>query len=167
MEYLTKNHSKYLLQYHIIFVVKYRLKIIDQFPIKDICSQLSINDNYIIKVMEVDKAMFQSRHYRNILMSKVKSEPLNKFSGFNFLYKIRRIIMNFKNVGMLFVNLVKKPVLNLLIKYLNTDTFRSTLADKINERVDIPNMTEEQEKQFFELGVQASFEEVKKLIEKF
>ncbi len=31
MEYLTKNHSKYLLQYHIIFVVKYRLKIIDQF----------------------------------------------------------------------------------------------------------------------------------------
>ncbi len=145
MEYLTKNHSKYLLQYHIIFVVKYRLKIIDQFPIKDICSQLSINDNYIIKVMEVDKdhihllvqaepkisplyivkklkgkstiilwknysqiltryfwkehtfglmvilyllsAMFQSRHYRNILMSKVKSEPLNKFSGFNFLYK--------------------------------------------------------------------------------
>ncbi len=75
--------------------------------------------------------------------------------------------MNFKNVGMLFVNLVKKPVLNLLIKYLNTDTFRSTLADKINERVDIPNMTEEQEKQFFELGVQASFEEVKKLIEKF
>jgi len=36
-------------------VVKYRLKIIDQFPIKDICSQLSINDDYIIKVMEVDK----------------------------------------------------------------------------------------------------------------
>lgn len=75
--------------------------------------------------------------------------------------------MNFKNVGMFLVNLVKKPVLNLLIKYMNTDTFRSTLADKINERVDIPNMTEEQEKQFFELGVQASFEEIKKLIEKF
>jgi len=55
MDYLTKNHSKYLLQYHIVFVVKYRLKIIDQFPIKDICSQLSINDDYTIKVMEVDK----------------------------------------------------------------------------------------------------------------
>ena len=71
MEYLTKNHSKYLLQYHIIFVVKYRLKIIDQFPIKDICSQLSINDNYIIKVMEVDKD-----HIHLLVQAEPKISPL-------------------------------------------------------------------------------------------
>ncbi len=75
--------------------------------------------------------------------------------------------MNFKSVGILFVNLVKKPVINMLIKWLDTDTFRETLATRINERVDIENMPEEQEQKFFELGVQASFEEVKKLIKKF
>ena len=71
MEYLTKNHSKYLLQYHIIFVVKYRLKIIDQFLIKDICSQLSINDDYIIKVMEVDKD-----HIHLLIQAEPKISPL-------------------------------------------------------------------------------------------
>ncbi len=71
MEYLTKNHSKYLLQYHIIFVVKYRLKIIDQFPIKDILSQLSINDDYIIKVMEVDKD-----HIHLLIQAEPKISPL-------------------------------------------------------------------------------------------
>ena len=71
MEYLTKNHSKYLLQYHIIFVVKYRLKIIDQFPIKEILSQLSINDDYIIKVMEVDKD-----HIHLLIQAEPKISPL-------------------------------------------------------------------------------------------
>lgn len=71
MEYLTKNHSKYLLQYHIIFVVKYRLKIIDQFPIKDILSRLSINDDYIIKVMEVNKD-----HIHLLIQAEPKISPL-------------------------------------------------------------------------------------------
>ena len=43
MNYFTKNHSKFLLIYHIIFVVKYRQNIIDFFKedIKKIFIEIS------------------------------------------------------------------------------------------------------------------------------
>ena len=43
MEYMTKNHSKFLLMYHFIFVVKYRKNIINKFPIKSVLKEISEN----------------------------------------------------------------------------------------------------------------------------
>lgn len=55
MEHMTKNHSKFLLQYHFIFVVKYRKKIIGKFPVKAIFTKISEDQNFVIEMIEVDK----------------------------------------------------------------------------------------------------------------
>ena len=57
MNYFTKNHSKFLLMYHIIFVVKYRQNIIDFFKedIKEIFIEISKKYNFEILEIETDK----------------------------------------------------------------------------------------------------------------
>ncbi|HKZ57838.1 MAG TPA: hypothetical protein VJ024_09065, partial [Thermodesulfovibrionales bacterium] len=42
--YRTKNHCKYLITYHVIFVVKYRKKLLDQYG-----EDIKINNNICIK----------------------------------------------------------------------------------------------------------------------
>ena len=55
----SKNRHKYLLQYHIIFVCKYRKKLLASKEISDYIKQFSyeicIKSNIIIKYMETDK----------------------------------------------------------------------------------------------------------------
>lgn len=55
--YQSKNHSKYSLTYHIIFVVKYRKKLLVRFGnyIKKQFLQISADYNFEIDYMEVDK----------------------------------------------------------------------------------------------------------------
>lgn len=57
MKYETKNHSKFLLMYHVIFVCKYRKKILE--PIDDRLKQtlydISKESDFEILEMETDK----------------------------------------------------------------------------------------------------------------
>ncbi|MFA6446420.1 MAG: IS200/IS605 family transposase [Candidatus Paceibacterota bacterium] len=71
MEYMTKTHSKFLLQYHFIFVVKYRKNIIGKYPIKEIFQQLQENRNFVIETMEVDKD-----HIHLLVRTEPKISPL-------------------------------------------------------------------------------------------
>jgi putative transposase len=71
MEYVTKNHSKFLLMYHFIFVVKYRKKIIDRFPIKDILQKISDDSDFNILKMETDKD-----HVHLLVQTEPKISPL-------------------------------------------------------------------------------------------
>ena len=70
MEYLTKNHSKFLLQYHFIFVVKYRKKIISKFPIKNILLSIK-GKNFTIETLEIDKD-----HIHFLIRAEPKLSPL-------------------------------------------------------------------------------------------
>lgn len=58
-EWKSKNHSKYLLQYHLIFVCKYRKKLLSLNSISSDMKSLSKficeKHNVIIKYMETDK----------------------------------------------------------------------------------------------------------------
>lgn len=58
-EWKSKNHSKYLLQYHLIFVCKYRKKLLSSNSISSDMKSLSKficeKHNVIIKYMETDK----------------------------------------------------------------------------------------------------------------
>lgn len=71
MEYITKNHSKYLLMYHFIFVVKYRKQIIDRFPIKEIFETIQTNQNFEILKMETD-----IDHIHLLIQSEPKISPV-------------------------------------------------------------------------------------------
>lgn len=71
MEYLTKNNSKFLLQYHFIFMVKYRKNLIDRFPIKDIFTQIQEGQNFNIETMEIDK-----NHIHLLVRAEPKISPL-------------------------------------------------------------------------------------------
>jgi len=71
MEYITKNHSKYLLMYHFIFVVKYRKQIIDRFPIKEIFETIQTNQNFEILKMETD-----IDHIHLLIQSEPKIAPV-------------------------------------------------------------------------------------------
>ena len=57
--YKSGSHSKYLLQYHLIFVCKYRRKLLSSHNIASDIKRLSIeycqNHNVIIHYMETDK----------------------------------------------------------------------------------------------------------------
>lgn len=55
--YKSKNHSKYHLTYHIIFVCKYRKKLLIKYSddIKQIIFGISKNYDFTIKEMETDK----------------------------------------------------------------------------------------------------------------
>jgi putative transposase len=71
MDYVTKNHSKFLLMYHFIFVVKYRKKIVDRFPIKDILQKVSVDSNFSILKIETDKD-----HVHLLVQTEPKISPL-------------------------------------------------------------------------------------------
>ena len=73
MNYCTKNHSKFLLMYHIIFVIKYRQKIIDFFKedIKDIFIEISKKYNFKILEIETDED-----HIHLLIQADPKVSPL-------------------------------------------------------------------------------------------
>lgn len=58
-EYISSNHSKYLIKYHIILVCKYRRKVmLDKdmnSSVKNILLQVTSNSDFCIEVMETDK----------------------------------------------------------------------------------------------------------------
>lgn len=71
--YKNKNHSKFLLTYHIIFVCKYRKKILIKYgdDIKQIMFDISKNYDFVIREMEVDKD-----HIHFMIESVPKISPL-------------------------------------------------------------------------------------------
>ena len=58
-EWKSKNHSKYLLQYHLIFVCKYRKKLLSSNSIsndiKTLSEEICIRHNVNIRYMKTDK----------------------------------------------------------------------------------------------------------------
>ena len=71
--YKSKNHSKYLLTYHFIFVCKYRQKLLLKYGdyIKQIMFDISKKYDFVIKEMEVDKD-----HIHLMIESEPKVSPL-------------------------------------------------------------------------------------------
>ena len=57
MDYITKNHSKYLIMVHLIFVCKYRKHLLIPFgtQIKELMFDIAEENNFEIIEMEVDK----------------------------------------------------------------------------------------------------------------
>ena len=74
MSYFSKNHSKFIIKYHIIFVVKYRKNIISKNisnSIKTICKQIENNSDFSIDMIETDK-----NHVHLLVNSSPKLSPL-------------------------------------------------------------------------------------------
>ena len=71
--YKSKNHSKFILTYHIILVCKYRLKLLTKYgeDIKQIMYDISKKYDFEIKEMEVDK-----NHIHMMIESVPKISPL-------------------------------------------------------------------------------------------
>lgn len=57
MKYETKNHSKFLLMYHVIFVCKYRKPILESIDnlVKQTMFDISKESDFVIMEMETDK----------------------------------------------------------------------------------------------------------------
>jgi putative transposase len=91
MEYLTKNHSKFLLMYHFIFVLKYRKNIINKFPIQSVLKEISENQSFNILKMETDKD-----HIHLLIQSESKISPLQIVRRLKQLYTIW-LWKNFEN----------------------------------------------------------------------
>ena len=56
--YKSKNHSKYSLKVHLVFVVKYRKKLISKdidFFLKTKIKQIEARSDFIVELMETDK----------------------------------------------------------------------------------------------------------------
>ena len=71
--YKSKNHSKFILTYHIIFVCKYRKKLLIKYgeDVKQIMYDISKRYDFDIKEMEVDKD-----HIHMMIESVPKISPL-------------------------------------------------------------------------------------------
>lgn len=71
--YKSKNHSKFILTYHIIFVCKYRKKLLIKYgeDVKQIMYDISKRYDFVIKEMEVDKD-----HIHMMISSVPKISPL-------------------------------------------------------------------------------------------
>lgn len=71
--YLSINHSKFILSYHIIFTCKYRKKLLIKYgeDIKQILYDISKNYDFEIKEIEVDKD-----HVHMMISSVPKISPL-------------------------------------------------------------------------------------------
>ena len=71
--YKSKNHSKFILTYHIIFVCKYRKKLLIKYgeDVKQIIYDISKRYDFDIKEMEVDKD-----HIHMMISSVPKISPL-------------------------------------------------------------------------------------------
>ena len=73
-EYVSKNHSKFLLKYHIIFVCKYRQKILIgniATCVKNILIDIANKSDFRIEVVETDKD-----HVHLLVNSDPKVSPL-------------------------------------------------------------------------------------------
>ena len=72
-QYRTLNHSKFLLSYHIIFVCKYRRKLLIPYgdEIKDIMLDIADKSDFNIKEVEVDED-----HIHMLIESVPKLSPL-------------------------------------------------------------------------------------------
>lgn len=71
--YKSKNHSKFILTYHIIFTCKYRKKLLIKYgeDVKQIMYDISKKYDFDIKEMEVDK-----NHIHMMISSAPKISPL-------------------------------------------------------------------------------------------
>ena len=72
-DYETKNHSKFLIIYHIIFVVKYRKKLLGAYGdnIKNLVLEIADHSDFLISELEVDKD-----HLHLMIESDPKLSPL-------------------------------------------------------------------------------------------
>ena len=73
-EYLSKNHSKFLLKYHIIFVCKYRRKLLFgnlASCLKNVLIDVSNKSDFRIEVIETDKD-----HVHLLVSAEPKVSPL-------------------------------------------------------------------------------------------
>ena len=73
-EYISKNHSKFLIKYHIILVCKYRKQLLVgafEYDMKKIMRHISEMSDFDIKVMETDKD-----HLHMMVRSEPKLSPL-------------------------------------------------------------------------------------------
>lgn len=73
-EYLSKNHSKFLLKYHIIFVCKYRRKLLFgniASCVKNILIDIANKSDFKIEVIETDKD-----HVHLLVCAEPKVSPL-------------------------------------------------------------------------------------------
>ena len=73
LNYKSKNHSKFILTYHIIFTCKYRKKLLIKYgeDVKQIMYDISKKYDFDIKEMEVDKD-----HIHMMISSAPKISPL-------------------------------------------------------------------------------------------
>lgn len=73
-DYLSKNHSKFLLKYHLIFVCKYRIRLLYEkvdSTMKNILLDIANSSDFKIEVMETDKD-----HIHLLVRSEPKLSPL-------------------------------------------------------------------------------------------
>lgn len=73
-EYISKNHSKFLIKYHIILVCKYRKQLLVgavEYDMKKIMQHISEMSDFDIEVMETDKD-----HLHMMVRSDPKLSPL-------------------------------------------------------------------------------------------
>ena len=73
-EYISKNHSKFLIKYHIILVCKYRKQLLVgavEYDMKKIMRHISEKSDFDIEVMETDKD-----HLHMMVRSDPKLSPL-------------------------------------------------------------------------------------------
>ena len=74
-EYISKNHSKFLIKYHIILVCKYRKQLLVgavEYDMKKIMRHISEMSDFDIEVMETDKD-----HLHMMVRSDPKLSPLH------------------------------------------------------------------------------------------
>ena len=74
-EYISKNHSKFLIKYHIILVCKYRKRLLVgavEYDMKKIMRHISEMSDFDIEVMETDKD-----HLHMMVRSDPKLSPLH------------------------------------------------------------------------------------------
>ena len=74
IEYILKNHSKFLIKYHIILVCKYRKQLLVgavEYDMKKIMRHISEMSDFDIEVMETDKD-----HLHMMVRSEPKLSPL-------------------------------------------------------------------------------------------
>ena len=58
MQYHSKNHSKYSIKYHIVFIVKYRKRLLEKaidLAMKNIIEKIAKQSDFSIDIMETDK----------------------------------------------------------------------------------------------------------------
>lgn len=83
IEYDTNQHSVFLLQYHLIFVVKYRRAVIDD----KICARLREIFEYIAKSPRYAITIIEFNHDKDHLHILFKSQPKSDLVAFINAYK--------------------------------------------------------------------------------